>query len=95
MVGHLRLVDNFAVACALTRGRAHSFGLLQLCRRSAALLIANNSECDMRWIPSEHNPADAPSRVFEGTSRELHELYAPIRSGGAGPSSRRAVDHLQ
>ncbi|CAK0885505.1 unnamed protein product, partial [Prorocentrum cordatum] len=61
----LVLVDNFGVPLCFSRGRAASFGLLQLVRRLAPLSIAAGAWVALRWIPSECNPADEPSRLFE------------------------------
>lgn len=62
----LCLIDNFGLSCALGKGRAMSYGLKQITRRLAALQLAMGSSVSSRWRPSEKNPADRPSRVFEG-----------------------------
>lgn len=65
---HLVLGDNMAVVCAASKGRAAHFPLLRACRALAATSIACSMRVSLRWLPSEINPADAPSRRFE-TSR--------------------------
>ncbi|CAK0893133.1 unnamed protein product [Prorocentrum cordatum] len=92
---HLVLVDNFCVAHCFSRGRAVSFGLLQLVRRLAALSIATGSWVAPRWVPSEHNPADEPPRLFEGLKEAraaLHEAPTAGAEPGSLSSSRRATE---
>eukprot|EP00435_Cladocopium_sp_Y103_P020803 s2513_g5.t1 len=62
--GHkiLYLVDNLALALAISKGRAHDFGMLRICQQYAALSLASNVFVRVRWVPSEFNPADGPSR---------------------------------
>eukprot|EP00975_Prorocentrum_lima_P008824 1881258-Prorocentrum_lima.AAC.1 len=68
--GHRVLVlgDNLAVMCSLCKSRAADWGLLGLCRVSSSISLAANLRVNPRWIPSEHNPADGPSRRFEPAS---------------------------
>eukprot|EP00959_Pyramimonas_sp_CCMP1952_P090801 1900900-Pyramimonas_sp.AAC.1 len=51
--------------CAQEKGRASDFGLLSGCRCSFAISVACNLKVTFRWIPSELNPADGPSRRFQ------------------------------
>ena len=80
----LRLVDNFAVSLSMSKGRAHSHGMLQQTRRLAALNLACDVMCVFRWIPSELNPADEPSRrlegIFKGRSRPAKYVEASLGS---------------
>ncbi|CAE8613278.1 unnamed protein product, partial [Polarella glacialis] len=59
---YLTLSDNLSSLCAFAKGRAKTYDLTALCRRSAALQIG----CDIRWrqryIESERNPCDEGSR---------------------------------
>ena len=48
--------------CALDRGRGKSFGLRRVTQQVGALVLGSGSSCCFRWIPSEWNPADGPSR---------------------------------
>lgn len=64
-VRHLLLTDNFGVVCSLDKGRSSARCILQICRRSAALQIATGCIFAYRWLASEYNPADRPSRRFE------------------------------
>jgi len=72
----LRLVDNFGVALALTKMRARSFGLLNLTRRIGALRLATAVVPHYRWVPSELNPSDEPSRRFDHCNLERAALYS-------------------
>ena len=60
---HLFLVDNLALCHAVNRGRSSSFSLQRIIRQLAALSIATGSKFVCRWIPSERNVADFPSRM--------------------------------
>ena len=53
------------VTLAMVRGRAKQLPLLRLVRRWAAVSLARNLRPTVRWIPSERNVADAPSRLRE------------------------------
>ena len=68
---HLHLGDNLGMTLCLDRGRAKNKQLLFQCRRVAAFNIAADIEVHHRWIPSELNPADAPSRRYEGEAHEV------------------------
>ena len=56
------LVDATAVCGALAKGRSSSPTLKHELRRIAALAIAGDLWIRVVYIPSEDNPADAPSR---------------------------------
>ena len=92
---HLRLIDNFGDSLCLARGRASDYALLQLCRRYGALLLATGAVVSLRWVPSENNPADAPSRRYEHEAHSQLALYAKTKADGAGPPSREAVQRLR
>ena len=64
----LLLCDSSAVLGALSKGRSSSVLLLRRCRRMSAWLLASGLRLFMRWVPTEWNPADAPSRAFHGRS---------------------------
>jgi len=59
---HLFLVGNLPLALAIGKGRARSPYLLPICRQACALSLISGSQFLVRWIASEQNPADAPSR---------------------------------
>ncbi len=58
----LRIGDNLGVVLAMERKRAGVFPLLQQVRRSIACEFAQNLLVIDRWVPSELNPSDEPSR---------------------------------
>ena len=69
--GHrmLFLVDNFGLAFAINRGRSPHYHFLQVCRQVAAMRIATDILPCVRWVCSEQNPMDKPSRVYMDPQR--------------------------
>ena len=59
---HLVLTDSMTGALAISRGRSSTFQLRRVCSQVAALSFASGIQLCLRWIPSEWNPADNPSR---------------------------------
>ena len=59
---HLILVDNLALGFALGKGRSSNFAMLRVLQQVAALSLASGIQLRPRWIPSEFNVADGPSR---------------------------------
>lgn len=59
----LHLVDNTVTFSSLRKGRCSSVKLLLCLRKLAVHLIAADMVLLPVWIPSEANPADAPSRL--------------------------------
>ena len=57
---HLILTDSLTAACAFSKGRSQSPRMRTVVQRVSALLLAGGLVC--RWLPSEWNPADSPSR---------------------------------
>ena len=70
---HLILSDNMSVTLAISKGRASDFALLSICRKIAAYSVACRFRIRVRWIPSELNIADAPSRRFMTPALLEHE----------------------
>ena len=66
------MVDNFALAFALTAGRSKDFQMLQICRKSSALRIATRIAPRVLWICSENDPMDKASRVFKNRGPKNH-----------------------
>ena len=62
---HLHLGDNLGMVLAFDRGRAKSPQLLLCCRKACAYSIASGCIFSHRWLPSEFNAADGPSRTWE------------------------------
>ena len=60
----LTLVDNPPLALGMCKGRARSHHLRIPLLRISALSLASGCRFATRWIPSELNVADAPSRAW-------------------------------
>ena len=60
----LMLVDSLSLALGMCKGRAHSHHLRIPLLRISALSLASGCRFATRWIPSELNVADAPSRAW-------------------------------
>ena len=58
----LIFIDSMVGLGALAKGRSSSPPLLRLCRQMAAVALAYEMIVMYRYIPSELNPADGPSR---------------------------------
>lgn len=59
---HLVLVDNFSMSMMSCKDRASNFGLLRTAQKLAALSLGGNLSIRTRWIRSEDNVSDGPSR---------------------------------
>ena len=59
---HLVLVDSFSISMMSCKGRASNFGLLRTAQKLAALSLGGNLSIRTRWIRSEDNVSDGPSR---------------------------------
>jgi len=59
---HPLLVDALAPRCAITRGRTSASTLRRGTRQVQALSLAAGLTLSLVYVPSESNPADAPSR---------------------------------
>ena len=59
---HLFLTDSITAACSLDKGRGSSFKMRRVTQQIGALWLASGSSGHYRWLPSEWNPADGPSR---------------------------------
>ena len=60
---HLVLSDSMSVVLALSKGRSSAGAMNRICRQVAALELATGMHVHTRWLPSELNPADLPSRA--------------------------------
>ena len=71
------------------RWRRRSFQVLVILRRMAARCLSRNVRLSVRWVPSEKNPADAPSRIYQPRSRAGKEPcdlgHVPALRGPKGP----------
>ncbi len=60
---HVVLLDNLALCFAVGKGRCHGFALLRVLQQLSALSLSSGIILRPRWIPSESNLADGPSRA--------------------------------
>ena len=58
----LAFTDSLVGLGILTKGRSSVKPLNHLCRRAAAIALACRIRVAWRWVPSEHNYSDGPSR---------------------------------
>ena len=65
------LVDAKAVLAAAAKGRASAPTFTHQVRKLAALAVAGDLLLKYIYIPSEDNPADAPSRGVVGRKARL------------------------
>eukprot|EP00973_Karenia_brevis_P053402 7421516-Karenia_brevis.AAC.1 len=72
-----------SLCLAVSKGRSGSPGLLQVCREICALCLSSGSQIVVRWVPSELNVADAPSRFLFRTSpvsnKAIGGMDVPVR----------------
>ena len=54
--------DSQVTVASIRKGRSSSHTLLRRLRYLSALLLSSGIRLVVRWIPSEVNPADEPSR---------------------------------
>ena len=59
----LVLCDNMSVVLSIERCRSRNFRLLLVIRKISAYCFARNVHLSIRWIPSELNVSDEPSRI--------------------------------
>ena len=97
------LGDSLTVGAVMSRWRASTDAreLLRVSRGIAAHLLATNITLHYRWIPSEWNPADGPSRSLFAASRlkplqfkdrDVGPRVAPIRNLGLDMASGARSD---
>lgn len=93
------LTDNLPSALGVTKGRAKSTHLLRPLRKLCALSLATKSKVHVRWLPSERNVADVPSRATDiWEAQGLRGWWnSPVRhvedgSKGCEPSVAEVVD---
>ena len=65
------LTDNMSVCLVLSRRRARNFKLLCMVRKFFSFCVALGLQVCVRWIPSEQNSADSPSRMADVFTQSL------------------------
>lgn len=83
----LALGDSMTVALAVAKGRSSKRGLCRVCRELGSHLLAADSTLTIRWLPSEANPADGPSRHWSHrpTIFDAEQLSGSTNSSGREP----------
>ena len=76
----LMLVDNMSVCLSFERRRTRNFKVLCCIRRLCAYGLALNIRVAVRWIPSECNVSDEPSREYDPTYKGPHDVITHDRS---------------
>ncbi len=85
---HLLLTDSMSVVLALSKGRSSTRSMNRICRQVAAVELMTGMQLSLRWIPSELNPADFPSRAREVQEFSLDKAFSKFEESYASPSSR-------
>ncbi len=70
-IRHLHLCDNLGVVLSVERSRSKNFKLLRVLRELSAHCLARNIFLGIRWIPSELNISDEPSRIYDPDDSKL------------------------
>ena len=70
---HLVLTDSMTACLALEKGRSSTPSINRICRQVAALQFMTGFEIRTRWIPSELNPGDPPSRARDLKEFDVHQ----------------------
>ena len=97
--GHRVLVigDSQVTIGVLAKGRSSSWGLLRQCRKLAALHLGLGITLVMRYIPTDRNLADGPSRGWRiGVAPKSSEIVpvpdaAPLLPAGASTEDAAAL----
>ena len=94
--GHrvVALVDAKAILCAASKGRTSAASIRNDLRKIAALTIAGDLHMHYVYVPSEDNPADAPSR---GVRRKITKTKQNglRRARPQGPRSTKEAAALE
>jgi hypothetical protein len=91
---HLFLVDNLPLALGCVKGRARSGHLKSGLKVIAAHALATRARIVVRWIPSESNLADGPSRGWGWIPRVAPSHGPPPGDHGLGGVSGEHVCSL-
>ena len=83
----MALVDAKAILCAAAKGRTSALSIKRDIRRISALTLAGNLHMHYVYVPSEDNPADAPSRgVIRKVTKRKRGMLRRCREPGPRPS---------
>lgn len=88
---HLLLTDSMSVTLALAKGRSSCSTMTRICRQVAAVEFMTGMHIHLRWIPSELNPADLPSRAQSVASFNLRDGLWKFLEGYVAEGSEKAA----
>lgn len=88
-IRQLLLVDNMSVALAFDRCRSRDYFLLKQIRKFCSYLLARNIHACVRWLPSELNNSDEPSRYFSDEASKLLTDSIPHQCHGSKAEDSR------
>ena len=95
---HVFLIDNLSLCFATCKGRGHSFPLLRILQQVGSICLAANIGVFPRWIPSEWNVADGPSRgqILPGPFKKVCEQFETSTGGASDRGGQEAnlEEHL-
>ena len=90
---HLILSDSMSVVLALSKGRSSTRPMNRICRQIAALEFITGMQLSVRWVPSEVNPADQPSRAQDLKGFNLKAGVQKLREGHVEKAGRVHKSH--
>ena len=70
-IRQLHLRDNLGVVLSIDRFRSKNYKLLKIIRCIAAYCFGRNISFSIRWMPSELNISDEPSRIHDPSDSKL------------------------
>ena len=73
------LSDSMTQVLALSKGRSSTPKMNHICRQWGAMCLAGNVCASVRWIKSEQNAADEPSRMFEPKRMRKNAMEQEMR----------------
>ncbi|CAK0899549.1 unnamed protein product, partial [Prorocentrum cordatum] len=88
---HLVLSDSMAWVLTSCKGRSSSWYLLRRCREFCAMSLALGARVSFRWIPSEWNSAEEPSRRGSTGQRALLGFASSSRLGAPSGGPLRGL----
>lgn len=92
---HLVLSDSMSAILAISKGRSSTSSMNRICRQVAALSFFTGMSLEGRWIPSELNPADLPSRFKSIKHFSLKESCEKFRANHVEKGRAQGVSWRQ
>ncbi len=91
---HLFFVDNLSLAFSVGKGRASNYSLLRINQQLSALSLAGHFTLRVRWVASELNVADGPSRgqIMPGAYQAKFGPEDPIQTNLSHSEAERGAE---